>query len=33
MCFKIIIFSSFKNLTKFEYFLHFLCKHDEAMCQ
>ena len=33
MCFKIIFFGSLKNLTKFEYFLHLLCKHNEVMSQ
>ena len=31
MFFKIILFGGLKNLTKFEYFLHLLCKHDEVM--
>ena len=31
--FLIILFGSFKNLTKFEYFLHLLCKHDKVMSQ
>ena len=30
---KIILFGSLKNLIKFEYFLHFLCEHDEVMSQ
>ena len=33
MFFKIILFGSLKNLTKFEYFLHLLCKYDEVMSQ
>ena len=30
MFLKIILFGSLKNLTKFEYFLHLLCKQDEV---
>ena len=31
--FKIILLGSLKNLTKFEYSLHLLCKHNEVMCR
>ena len=30
---KITLFGSLRNLTKFEYFLHLLCEHDEVMSQ
>ena len=31
--FKIILFGSLKNLTKFKYFLYLLCEHNEVMSQ
>ena len=33
MFFKMILFGSLKNLTKFECFLHLIFKHNEVMSQ
>ena len=33
MFLEIVRFGSLKNLTKFEYFLHLLCEHEETMSQ